>query len=318
MSLNNQNQPLARALLLLAAGLSLAGAAQAQERPEQEQPEQIEIEPDRPDVTNGTRIVPIGVVQIEFGGLYLRNTSDQHSANSPFTVRVGITDWLEARVGADGLLTNETGDLRTTGFGNVQLGAKLRLWADPGGAPVLSILPGVTLPTADANRGLGSGDVDTYIAALTGTDIGHRGHIDINYGIGSIGAGQGGGHFAQHLASASLSAAVTSRWNPYVEVFWFSKTEADGSPETSMDTGLIYELRSHFALDGGVQFGVAGASPGFAAFGGVSILVGAERALNGRQRKLSGARGKASAAPPSSTVRAGREASTASPTQVHR
>src|SRR6516165_7354346 len=152
MSLNNQSLVLARGLLL-AASLSLAAIAHAQERPEQERPEQIEIEPDRPDVTNGTRIVPIGVVQIEIGGLYLRNSPDQRSANSPFTFRVGLTDWLEARVGADGLLTNETGDLRTTGFGNVQIGAKLRLWADPGGVPVLSILPGVTLPTADANRG---------------------------------------------------------------------------------------------------------------------------------------------------------------------
>jgi len=315
MSLNNQNLYLARGLLLLAIGLALAATARAQEGPE-ERPEQIEIEPDRPDVTNGTRIVPIGVVQIEFGGLYLRNSPDQRSANSPFTFRVGLTDWLEARVGADGLLTSETGDLRTTGFGNVQLGAKLRLWADPGGAPVLSILPGVTLPTADANRGLGSGDVDVVIAALTGTDIGHRGHIDVNYGIGSIGAGQGRGHFAQHLVSASLSAAVTGRWNPYVEVFWFSKTEVDGSPETSMDTGLIYELRSHFALDSGVQFGLAGTSPGFAVFGGVSILVGAERALNGRQRKVTGARGKATAPPPSSKAPAARAASEASLTPI--
>jgi hypothetical protein len=314
MSLNSQSLTLYGLILT---GLSLAARAPAQERPDQaERPEQIE--PDRPDVTNGTRIVPLGVVQVEFGGLYLRNTPDQRSANSPFTVRVGITDWLEARVGADGVLTNTTGGLRTTGFGNVQLGAKLRLWADPGGAPVLSILPGVTLPTADADRGLGSGDVDVDVVALTGTDIGHRGHIDVNYGIGSIGAGQGRGHFAQHLASGSLSAAVTSRWNPYVEVFWFSKTEAGGSAQTSMDTGLIYELGAHFALDSGVQFGLGGTSPGFAAFGGVSILVGAERALNGRQRKVSGARGKTPSAPPSSKGQAVRAASAASPTPARR
>ncbi len=30
------------------------------------------------------------------------------------------------------------------GLGNVQIGAKLRLFADPGGVPVLSILPTVT------------------------------------------------------------------------------------------------------------------------------------------------------------------------------
>jgi Putative MetA-pathway of phenol degradation len=236
-------------------------------------------------VTNGTHIVSTGLVQIEIGGLYSRDTPEQHAASSPFMVRVGVTDWLEARIGADGALTQTSGGTSTSGFGNVQVGAKLRLWADPGGAPVLSVLPSLTLPTADPDRGLGSGEPDFVVAALTGTDVGRRGHIDVNYGIGSIGGGQGRTRFVQHLVSASLSAAVTDRWNPYAEVFWFSKTDPDGGSETSVDTGVIYELGSHFAIDGGVQFGVGGTATRFAAFGGVSMVIGAERALNGRQRK---------------------------------
>ena len=244
------------------------------------------IEPDRPDVTNGTHIVPPGLIQIEFGGLYTRDTPSQTGATSPFTIRVGLADWIEARMGADGVTTQNGPDASATGFGNVQLGAKLRLWAEPGGAPVLSILPSVNLPTADSSRGLGSGDTDFTIALLTGTDIRTRGHIDINYGIGAIGAGQGRPHYLQHLISASLSEAVTDRWNPYVEVFWFSRTDIDGAPETALDTGIIYELGSHFALDGGVQFGIGGPASDFGAFGGLSIIVGGERALNGRQRRV--------------------------------
>jgi hypothetical protein len=264
----------------LAAGvLALSANAHAQEQPDQ-------VEPDRPDVTNGTHIVATGLVQVEFGGLYVRETSAQRSAGSPFTVRVGLADWLEARIGADGLTSQSGTDVNATGFGNVQLGAKMRLWAKPGGAPVLSILPDVNLPTADAASGLGSGDLDYSLAFLTGTDIARRGHIDVNYGIGAIGAGQGRPHFAQHLLSASLSAAVTDRWNPYVEVFWFSRTDPDGAAETSLDAGVIYELGSHFALDGGVQSGVGGSAAHFAAFGGLSIVMGADRALNGRRRKV--------------------------------
>ena len=244
------------------------------------------IEPDRPDVTNGTHIVPAGLVQIEFGGMYTRDAPGQTGATSPFTIRVGLADWIEARIGADGVTTQNGPDASATGFGNVQLGAKLRLWAQPGGAPVLSILPNVNLPTADSSRGLGSGDTDFTVALLTGTDIRARGHIDINYGIGSIGAGQGRPHYVQHLISASLSEAVTDRWNPYVEVFWFSRTEIDGSPETALDTGVIYELGSHCALDGGVQFGIGGPASDFGVFGGVSIIVGGQRELNGRQRRV--------------------------------
>ena len=266
------------AALALAAAFAWSATAFAQSDPG--------IEPDRPDVTNGTHIVPAGLVQIEFGGLYTRDAPGETGATSPFTIRVGLADWIEARVGADGVTTQTTGDSRASGFGNVQLGAKLRLWAEPGGAPVLSILPSVNLPTADASRGLGSGDTDYTVAVLTGTDIYRRGHIDINYGIGAIGAGQGRPHYVQHLISASLSEAVTDRWNPYVEVFWFSRTDIDGTPETAMDTGVIYELGSHFAIDGGIQFGIGGPASDFGAFGGLSIIVGGRRQLNGRERKV--------------------------------
>ncbi len=268
----------ARGLLLLPAFLLWAAPALAQADPG--------IEPDRPDVTNGTRIVPIGIIQVEFGGLFTHDSPGQSAAGSPLTIRIGLTDWLEARIGGDGVVSQSTSDSRATGFGNVQLGAKLRLWASPGGAPVLSIIPAVNLPAADSERGLGSGDTDYTVAVLTGTDFAKKGHIDINYGIGAIGAGQGRPHYTQHLISTSLSAAVTDRWNPYVEVFWLSRTDIDGIPETSLDTGVIYELGSHFAIDGGVQFGVGGPSSDFAAFGGVSFIVGGERALNGRERKV--------------------------------
>jgi hypothetical protein len=267
-----------RPLLLLPALLLSAAPALAQA--------DTGIEPDRPDVTNGTHIVPAGLVQVEFGGLYLRDTPEQSGGTSPFTLRIGVNDWLEARVGADGLATQNGPDANGTGFGNVQIGAKLRLWADPGGVPVLSILPNMNLPTADSNKGLGSGDVDYTVALLTGTDIYKRGHIDINYGIGAIGAGQGRPHYVQHLLSASLSEAVTDRWNPYVEIFWFSRTDIDGAPETALDTGVIYELGSHLALDGGVQFGVAGPASDFGIFAGVSVILGGERALNGRARNV--------------------------------
>src|SRR6185369_2464593 len=205
-----------------AAALLLAFACEAHAQDAREH-----IEPDQPDVTNGTHIVSGGLTQIEFGGIYSHDAAAQKTASMPFTIRIGVADWLEARVGADGVLTQQNGATRETGFGNVQLGAKLRLWADPGGVPVFSVLPTINLPMASAANGLGSGDVDLTLALLTGTDIGSHGRVDFNYGIGSIGGGAGRGRFVQHLLSTSISAAAGPRWNPYVEVFWFSRTEID-------------------------------------------------------------------------------------------
>ena len=137
-----------------------AAGASAQERET--------VEPDRPDVTNGTHIVDIGLLQIELGGLFTRAAPGDRQLGTPFTARVGVFEWLEARFGTDGLLTQTDGFTSVTGIGNMQVGAKLRLWADPGGIPVLSILPTVNVPTASTQKGLGSGDIqacDTFNAA---------------------------------------------------------------------------------------------------------------------------------------------------------
>jgi hypothetical protein len=268
---------MSRATLACVLILGIASAATAQTPPSpppSPPPAQKPLEPDRPDVTNGTHIVGAGLLQIEFGGLYARVTAGQRNIGSPFTARVGVTEWFEARIGMDGLLSQVDAGSRATGFGNVQLGAKLRLWGDPGGIPVLSILPTVNLPTASVEKGLGSGDADYTVVLLTGTDFLKRAHIDVNYGIGAIGAGGGRPHFVQHLVSASASVSAGERWDPYAEVFWFSRQDAEGGAMTAVDLGAIYTVSTRLAFDGGAQFGLSRAAPNLAVFGGVSLVVG--------------------------------------------
>ena len=78
----------------------------------------------------------------------------------------------------------------------------------------------------------------------------------------------------QHLVSVSASAAVSDNWNPYAEVFWFSRMDADGSGVPAFDAGAIYELGTRYALDGGVQIGLNHSAPALAIFGGISIIIG--------------------------------------------
>jgi hypothetical protein len=245
------------------------------------------IEPDRPDVTNGTHIVDVGLVQVEAGVQHARMGS-QHSAGTPFTMRIGLFDWLEARVSTDGFLHQADTASSANGLGNVQIGAKLRLFADPGGLPVLSILPTVNLPVASVAKGLGSGDSDVTLVLLTGTDLGRTSHVDFNYGIGAIGAGQGRPHFTQHLISVSVSHSVTEQLSPYVEGFWFSRQDPDGGRVFSIDAGLIQAFTARLAVDGGFAVGLTNAAPDASVFAGVSIIVGdvlGDHGVIARQRK---------------------------------
>jgi len=270
--------------------LAIPAAAHAQE--------QQVIEPDRPDVTNGTHIVDTGLLQVEIGALRTHVQPGRSAFGSPFTARVGLFEWLEARIGADGFVAQSDDAGRVSGFGNVQLGAKLRLWAEPGGMPVLSILPAVNVPTANADKGLGSGLEDFTIAVLTGKDLGRHGHVDANYGIGAIGSGNTATHFIQHLVSVSASYAITDSWNPYLEAFWFSRQDSSGPSVTSIDAGAIYQFGTRFAFDGGAQFGVTAEAPRFALFGGVSVIVGDVLGRHGPEGRARQGRARSAARSP--------------------
>jgi hypothetical protein len=265
---------LAAAAALWLNAIAAPSAAQTPETQSAPAPPAQLSDPDRPDVTNGTHIVDVGLLQLEVGGLFTRTGSGQQGFGTPLTARLGLFDWLEARIGTDGLLVQADGTVVANGYGNTQLGAKLRLWADPGGVPVLSILPVVNIPTANADKGLGSGKPDYTVSLLTGTDIGRHAHVDVNYGIGAIGDADSGSHFTQHLVSVSVSDAISENWNPYVEAFWFSRPTIDQKSSGVIDAGAIYQVGLRYAIDGGLAFGVTPDAPQFAAFGGVSILVG--------------------------------------------
>ena len=250
--------------------------------------EQDNLEPDRPDVTNGTHIVDVGLLQMEVGGVWNRVGSGRHGIGTPTTVRVGLSEWLEARVSSDGFLSVTDPAGTQSGLGNVQIGAKLRLWADPGGVPVLSVLPTINLPAASESKGLGSGQADFTIAMLTGTDFLTRGHVDVNYGVGRIGTGTGLPRFTQHLISWSASAEVPGPVTPYLEGFWFSRQDSDGGHVAAVDSGAIYVINPRLAFDGGLQVGLTDAAPSLSAFGGISLVLGnvlGDHGVHARQRE---------------------------------
>jgi outer membrane putative beta-barrel porin/alpha-amylase len=257
--------------VLAAVGIAVASARGHAQDPQVATPQES-IEPDRPDVTNGARLVPAGSVQLEMGGLYTRAGGDRSAFTSPVTARFGITGWLEGRIGGDGIVSTSSDGVRATGFGNTQLAAKIRLLADAAGKPVLSLLPAVNVPTASAAKGLGSGDADYTVALLTGTDLGPWAHVDVNYGAGRIGGGAEN-RFTQQLISVSGNVS-SGAWAPYLEMYWLSKQEATGGAFTALDAGAVYTATPRLAFDGGVQFGLSRAAPDAAVFAGCSVLFG--------------------------------------------
>lgn len=232
-----------------------------------------QIEPDRPDITNSARLVAPGRFQVELGGLFTHEEAGAHALGTPVSLRIGFARWIEGRIETNGFVSQSLDHERSSGFGDISLGAKVRLIGDARGDGVLSVLPAIGLPTASREKGLGSGDTDIRLTALSGRGLGERGHVDVNYGIGAIGAGGGRRHFAQHLLSVSASVEAGGHASPYGEIYWISREDPDGGRDVAIDFGVIRTIASHFAFDGGVLFGLSHAAAGFAVFGGLSFAI---------------------------------------------
>jgi outer membrane putative beta-barrel porin/alpha-amylase len=236
------------------------------------------IEPDRPDLTNSVNTVEPGLFQIEFGAAYTRDGSAR-TVGLPLTGRFGVTNRFELRIDATSVESEVAENVRTTGIGDIAAGVKLRLWYGRGGLPPSSLEPAINIPAKSSHKGLMFDDPDYTVTWLTGLDVGSRAHVDVNYRIGAIGEGRGSARFTQHAASISTSFTTAENWSPYVEVYWISRQESDGTAVSAIDTGVIRTITPRLAVDAGVQLGVSHAAPALALFGGVSTIIGHRRSI---------------------------------------
>ena len=107
---------------------------------------------DRPDFTEASSTVGLGVTQFELGYTYARNDaagSDQHSAPE-LLMRRGIwRDWLELRIAYTGLaIADPIEDI--SGSDDLYLGLKIGLTPQCGWLPEMSIMPQMLVPTGSS------------------------------------------------------------------------------------------------------------------------------------------------------------------------
>jgi hypothetical protein len=112
---------------------------------------------ERPDFTESSHTVGLGVVQLEMGYTYLfddNGTNQVHAHSYPETfLRVGtLAEWLELRVGWSYAAESIRGLEGTSdGQEDLYLGVKLGLTQQQGIPPEIAIIPQMTLPTGSSN-----------------------------------------------------------------------------------------------------------------------------------------------------------------------
>ncbi len=255
-----------RLTLALTLLLACGGAAWAQED---------EVETDRPDVSNSTKTVAPGAVQIETGVAYAHTrvggAAADRQLSAEATVRVGLTERLEVSVDAEPFVRLR-GEDDATGTGDYTFSLKYRFWEPPRDSrlPSLGLQPFLNPPIAEAP--IGSGKTDFGLTGLASFDLPADFSLDVNAGVAAL--GQRHGYLAQAQVSASLSRELTRRLSAFGEVFYASRAERDGRDSVGADTGVVFRAARDVALDAAVATSLAGPLPDYVLRAGVTVRFG--------------------------------------------
>jgi hypothetical protein len=232
----------------------------------------VEVAPDRPDVTNSTRTVPPGAAQLESGLDFTSARQAGRHAQQRLAVeeslRVGLSDRLEARLDGGPIVTLRDGD--DPDHGSLAVGFKYRFLDQDSAWPSLGVQPFVRIAFAPP----GSGQPDLGALALASWDMPLGLSLDLNAGIVGVAQAHPDGYLLQALVSASFGKQITDRLSGYVELYFASRGERDGRNSLGFDTGLMFLLTRRLALDVAVATSLAGPGPDYAVRAGVSVLFG--------------------------------------------
>ncbi|OGV63481.1 MAG: hypothetical protein A2283_05260 [Lentisphaerae bacterium RIFOXYA12_FULL_48_11] len=144
----------------------------------------------RPLTVNDTASLDWQQWQVEIGIGYRQDLGSEHF-DFPFALTYGLVPGLEIGAGFGGQIDEraetENKTIREIGLGDLMLGTKLELVSEHGWLPAQALSPLVKIPTADAEKGLGSGEIDYDLTWIASKVIGKKANAHINVGYTWVG-----------------------------------------------------------------------------------------------------------------------------------
>ncbi len=234
---------------------------------------------DRPDFTEASSTVGLGVAQLEVGYTYThddsagRNTRTQ-SFGEPL-LRVGIlAEWLEFRIALFPLeeRTKQTGTSNTNrGLADLYLGIKIAMTPQEGLLPEMALIPQMNVPTG--SQAFSSDSVEPGINWIYAWEI--------NDLLSTAGSTQGnrridetGNAYLEMAQSWTLGYHLTDQLGAYTEWFAMIPSGADSAQiEHYANGGFSFLLTNDIQLDLRAGWGLNEAADDFFAGTGLSIRI---------------------------------------------
>jgi hypothetical protein len=225
------------------------------------------INPDRPGIADGSRVIRRGQLQLEIGVQRERRHSGDIGTTTtfvPLLLRFGVADGLEARIEGNSLTSTSTtgggaSGVRITGYSPASLGAKYEIFDAHGENRLsLGVIARVFPPTGSTDYRSHRYAEDLRLAA--DWDFAPQLSLNPNVGIARLDDGQGG-VFVSTLGALTLTYSPTERINPFVDVGAQTPEAPRGAAAITLDAGLGYIIGRDIQLDVSAGRGAHGSTP---------------------------------------------------------
>jgi len=231
----------------------------------------IEVNPNRPTFASPCLTTQPGVAEVEFGAQqsFLRDSSTAFS--TPTLLKLGLVKDFEVRLSTGGYLHSEYPDAPSvSGLADLALGLQWCFLHDGPLGTDMAVQFTHKFATADADRGLGSGEADNTLGFFISRDFG-KNHMDINFIHTWL--GQPEGTLRQPAAAVSVSHGFSETWSMGGEVYSLGVTRV--SPRVVSNLWYAaYKVSSRLVVDGGVDIGLNQGAQKFSVFAGLTYGLG--------------------------------------------
>ncbi|WP_428382466.1 transporter [Nevskia ramosa] len=216
-----------------------------------------DINTDRPDFTDASSTVGLGVLQLETGYTFTKaGGTESHSWGEPM-IRYGVlANWIELRMAVAPVTERST--TTRSGIEDLSLGVKLTLMQQDGLLPGLAVVPQMTVPTGSAK--FSADRVLPGINLLYGWDLSDALSMDASTHL-NLAVDDDAHSYTEWAQSLSLGLSLTENLSSFFEWYaLFPVSSATASTEHYLDVGLTYALSGDLQIDLRVGKGLNDAS----------------------------------------------------------
>jgi len=197
-----------------------------------------------PYVTDDPEPVEYQHWELDFAVLPVRDATGVTSTAPHLEINYGIIPNVQLHVLTPMVVNAPTHERTQYGYGDTELGAKIRFLEETDSRPQIAIYPTVELPTGDQSRGLGNGKAQVYLPVWIQKSFGPW----TTYGGGGYWFNPGEGNHDWWYSGWLLQRKITSNFAAAVEVFHETPKEIGGSSDTKFSVGGIYDFNDTWHL----------------------------------------------------------------------